>query len=62
MPIIQIDKKQCATNDQVVSGALKFLFQNDSEFAPWFEAHRNDVTPQRGRRKRSVSERRTARE
>ena len=45
-----------ATNDQVISGALKFLFQSDSEFAPWFEAHKNDATPRRGPRKRSVSE------
>ena len=45
-----------ATNDQVISGALKFLFQSDSEFAPWFEAHKNDVAPRRGPRKRSVSE------
>lgn len=45
-----------ATNDQVVSGALKFLFQSDSEFTPWFEAHKNDTTPRRGPRKRSVSE------
>lgn len=44
------------TNDQVISGALKFLFQSDSEFAPWFETHKNDVTPRRGPRKRSVSE------
>ena len=45
-----------ATNDQVVSGALKFLFQSDSEFAPWFEAHKNDALPRRGPRKRSVPE------
>lgn len=45
-----------ATNDQVVSGALKFLFQSDSECAPWFEAHKNDALPRRGPRKRSVPE------
>jgi hypothetical protein len=43
-----------ATNDQVVSGALKFLFQSDSEFAPWYEAHKNDELPRRGPRKRNV--------
>ena len=45
-----------ATNDQVVSGALKFLFQSDSEFSPWYEAHKNDGLPRRGPRKRNVSE------
>jgi len=41
-----------ATNDQVVSGALKFLFQSDGEFKPWYELHRNDSQPRRGPRKR----------
>lgn len=41
-----------ATNDQVISGALKFLFQSDGEFGPWYEAHRNDSQPRRGPRKR----------
>ena len=41
-----------ATNDQVVSGALKFLFQSDSEFKPWHELHKNDSQPRRGPRKR----------
>lgn len=41
-----------ATNDQVVSGALKFLFQSDAEFKPWYETHKNDVHPRRGPRKR----------
>jgi hypothetical protein len=41
-----------ATNNQVVSGALKFLFQSDAEFSPWYEAHRNDAQPRRGPRKR----------
>ncbi|HWY69450.1 MAG TPA: hypothetical protein VNX88_12340 [Terriglobales bacterium] len=41
-----------ATNDQVVSGALKFLFQSDAEFKPWYEAHKNDAHPRRGPRKR----------
>jgi hypothetical protein len=45
-----------ATNDQVVSGALKFLFQSDADFAPWFEAHRNDAQPRRGPRKRVPTE------
>src|SRR5436305_12335246 len=45
-----------ATNDQVVSGALKFLFQSDAEFMPWYEAHKNDAQPRRGPRKRSASE------
>jgi hypothetical protein len=45
-----------ATNDQVVSGALKFLFQSDSEFAPWYEVHKNDVQPRRGPRKRMANE------
>ena len=45
-----------ATNDQVVAGALSFLFQSDSEFAPWYEAHKNDAMPRRGPRKRSVPE------
>ena len=45
-----------ATNDQVVSGALKFLFQSDAEFAPWYEAHRNDAQPRRGPRKRVPTE------
>lgn len=41
-----------ATNDQVVSGALKFLFQSDTEFKPWYEAHKNDAHPRRGPRRR----------
>src|SRR5438552_5731581 len=41
-----------ATNDQVVSGALKFLFQSDAEFKPWYEAHKNDAHPRRGPHKR----------
>lgn len=41
-----------ATNDQVVSGALKFLFQSDGEFKPWYELHKNDSQPRRGPRKR----------
>jgi hypothetical protein len=41
-----------ATNDQVVSGALKFLFKSDSEFGPWVETHRNDSQPRRGPRRR----------
>jgi hypothetical protein len=45
-----------ATNDQVVSGALKFLFQSDTEFAPWYEAHKNDSQPRRGPRKRLLTE------
>lgn len=45
-----------ATNDQVVSGALKFLFQSDAEFTPWYEAHKNDVQPRRGPRKRTSNE------
>jgi hypothetical protein len=45
-----------ATNDQVVSGALKFLFQSDAEFAPWYESHRNDTQPRRGPRKRMIHE------
>jgi len=45
-----------ATNDQVVSGALKFLFQSDAEFTPWYEAHKNDVRPRRGPRKRTANE------
>ncbi len=45
-----------ATNDQVVSGALKFLFQSDADFAPWYEAHRNDAQPRRGPRKRVPAE------
>jgi hypothetical protein len=45
-----------ATNDQVVSGALKFLFQSDADFAPWYEAHRNDAQPRRGPRKRVPTE------
>jgi hypothetical protein len=45
-----------ATNDQVVSGALKFLFQSDAEFTPWYEAHKNDVQPRRGPRKRTANE------
>jgi hypothetical protein len=44
-----------ATNDQVVSGALKFLFQSDAEFAPWYEVHKNDAQPRRGPRKRIVT-------
>jgi hypothetical protein len=38
-----------ATGDQVVSGALKFLFQSDAEFAPWYETHKNDSQPRRVR-------------
>ena len=45
-----------ATNDQVVSGALKFLFQSDAEFTPWYEAHKNDVQPRRGPHKRTPNE------
>ena len=45
-----------ATNDQVVSGALKFLFQSDAEFTPWYEAHKNDAQPRRGPRKRTANE------
>ena len=45
-----------ATNDQVVSGALKFLFQSDAEFAPWYEPHKNDTQPRRGPRKRVPTE------
>ena len=45
-----------ATNDRVVSGALKFLFQSDAEFAPWYEAHKNDAQPRRGPRKRMPPE------
>ena len=45
-----------ATNDQVVSGALKFLFRSDTEFTPWYEAHKNDAQPRRGPRKRIVHE------
>jgi len=45
-----------ATNDQVVSGALKFLFQSDAEFAPWYEVHKNDAQPRRGPRKRTADE------
>ena len=45
-----------ATNDQVISGALKFLFKSDSEFEPWFETHRNDSQPRRGPRKRTPSD------
>ena len=45
-----------ATNDQVVSGALKFLFQSDADFTPWYEAHRNDAQPRRGPRKRVPTE------
>ena len=45
-----------ATNDQVVSGALKFLFQSDADFAPWYEAHKNDAQPRRGPRRRVVAE------
>ena len=45
-----------ATNDQVVSGALKFLFQSDAEFAPWYETHKNDAQPRRGPRKRVPTE------
>src|SRR5438552_13061377 len=41
-----------ATNDQVVSGALKFLFQSDAEFKPWYDAHKDDAHPRRGPRKR----------
>src|SRR5437764_8975806 len=41
-----------ATNDQVVSGALKFLFQSDAEFKSWYETHQNDAQPRRGPRKR----------
>jgi hypothetical protein len=45
-----------ATNDQVVSGALKFLFQSDAEFAPWCETHKNDAQPRRGPRRRVPTE------
>ena len=45
-----------ATNDQVVSGALRFLFQSDAEFTPWYEAHKNDALPRRGPRKRIANE------
>jgi hypothetical protein len=45
-----------ATNDQVVSGALKFLFKSDAEFTPWYEAHKNDSQPRRGPRKRVAHE------
>src|SRR6516225_3301351 len=45
-----------ATNDQVVSGALRFLLQSDAEFAPWYEAHKNDALPRRGPRKRTANE------
>ena len=45
-----------ATNNQVVSGALKFLFQSDAEFTPWYEAHKNDAQPRRGPRKRIAHE------
>jgi len=45
-----------ATNDQVVSGALKFLFQSDAEFGPWYEGHKNDAHPRRGPRKRIANE------
>src|SRR5437764_14764967 len=49
-----------ATNDQVVSGALKFLFQSDAEFTPWYEAHKNDAQTRRGPRKRNANEMATA--
>src|SRR2546423_7655223 len=49
-----------ATNDQVVSGALKFLFQSDAEFAPWYEVHKDDAQPRRGPRKRVANEMATA--
>ena len=45
-----------ATNDQVVSGALKFLFQSDAEFALWYETHKNDSQPRRGPRRRVLTE------
>jgi hypothetical protein len=45
-----------ASNDQVVSGALNFLFQSDAEFAPWYETHKNDARPRRGPRKRVLTE------
>src|SRR5690349_3451829 len=45
-----------ATNDQVVSGALKFLFQSDSDLSPWYEAHKNDALQRRGPRKRNMPE------
>ena len=45
-----------ATNDQVVSGALKFLFQSDGEFKPWYELHKNDSQPRRGPRKRASAD------
>ena len=45
-----------ASNDQVVSGALRFLFQSDAEFAPWYETHKNDAQPRRGPRKRVLPE------
>jgi hypothetical protein len=41
-----------ATSDQVVSGALKFLFQSDDEFKRWHELHKNDSQPRRGPRRR----------
>ena len=49
-----------ATNDQVVSGALKFLFQSDAEFTPWYETHKNDTHSRRGPRKRIANEMATA--
>src|SRR5215467_12073641 len=45
-----------ATNDQVISGALKFLCHSDTEFTPWYEAHKNDSQPRRGPRKRIMVE------
>ena len=45
-----------ATNDQVISGALKFLFKSDSELGPRFEAHKSDSQPRRGPRKRIPSD------
>jgi hypothetical protein len=45
-----------ATGDQVISGALRFLFQSDAEFAPWYETHKNDSQPRRGPRKRVSTE------
>jgi hypothetical protein len=45
-----------ATNDQVISGALKFLFESDGEFKPWYEVHKNDSQPRRGPRKRAPTD------
>jgi hypothetical protein len=35
---------------------LKFLFQSDAEFTPWYDAHKNDVQPRRGPRKRIATD------